>query len=175
MSDTLITVVAILLSAVLIFVFPVMAMANRQDATVKSEVQAITNEFVDEIKTTGKLTDDKYAKFLEKLGATGNTYSTELEFKILDENPGKKALQTTTDKIGENVYYSVFTSQIEETLNDASEKAYKLKEGDIITITVKNTNLTVAQQISNYIYKVLGNDTYVIMASAGGMVTTTAK
>lgn len=173
MNDTFITVVAVVLSAILIFVFPVMAMANRQDATVKAEVQAKTDEFVEEIRTTGKLTEDNYSKFLASIGATGNVYSTEMEFKILDENPGKKALQTATDKIGENVYYSVFTSQIEEIIEE--QKKYPLKEGDIISITVKNTNMTVAQQLANYIYKVLGNDTYAILATGGGMVTTTAK
>ena len=173
MSNTFVTVIAVVLSAVLIFVFPVMGMANRQDATVKADIQAKVNEFADEVKTTGKLTEDNYNKFLQKIGATGNVYSTEMEFKILDENPGKKSLQTATDKIGENVYYSVFTSQIEEEIKN--NKKYLLKDGDIIAITVKNTNLTTAQQLANFIYKTLGNDTYTILASGGGMVTTTAK
>ena len=35
-----------------------------------------------------------------------------MEAQILDENPGKKTTQTQREKIGENVYYSVYTSQI---------------------------------------------------------------
>lgn len=174
MSDSFITVVAIALVAVLIFVFPVMALANRQDATVKADIQAKVNAFVDDVKTTGKLTEEKYSTFLQSLSSTGNVYSTELEFKILDENPGKKTSQTATDKIGENVYYSMFTSQIEDYVY-GTEKKYSLKEGDIIAVTVKNANLTVAQKIASSLYKAFGNDTYTIVATGGGMVTTTSK
>ena len=110
-------------------------------------------------------------KFLENLTATGNTYDVNMEFKILDENPGKKSTQATRDKIGENVYYSVFTSQILEKLDN--EETYPLKEGDIVSVTVKNTNLTLSQQLRDFAYKVVGNDTYTIAASQGGLVTST--
>ena len=45
-----------------------------------------------------------YEEFEERLASTGNTYEIELEVKILDENPGKKAAQANYTKIGENVY-----------------------------------------------------------------------
>ena len=95
-----------------------------------------------------------------------------MEFKILDENPGKKSTQTAKDKIGENVYYSVFTSQINEALN-SDNAVYYLKEGDIITVTVKNTNLTLSQSLKNFFYTISGNDTYTIAASSGGLILTT--
>ena len=41
-----------------------------------------------------------------------------MEAKILDENLGKKTSQTAKDKIGENVYYSEYTAQIEKQLED---------------------------------------------------------
>ena len=176
MSDTLITVVGIALVAVLLFVFPVMTMSDRYDDVSKTEVEALTSSFVSEITSTGKLTQEKYSKFEENLTSTGNTYDIEMEFKILDENPGKKTTQTAKDKIGENVYYSVYTSQIEEILEDKENKnTYTLKEGDIINITVKNTNLTLSEQLKNFMYKITGNDTYTINTSQGGMVTTNGK
>ena len=110
----------------------------------------------------------------EEITSTGNTYDVEMEFKILDENPGKKSTQTVKDKIGENVYYSVFTSQISEALNSDSA-VYNLKEGDIITVTVKNTNLTLSQSLKNFFYTISGNDTYTIAASSGGLVLTTGN
>ena len=168
MSDTLITVIAIMLTAVLIFVLPVMTMAERVDAVSKTDVETKTSDFVSEIKTTGKITADEYNKFLEELTSTGNKYDIDMEFKILDENPGKKATQTVRDKIGENVYYSVFTSQIEDKLNEKGE--YSLKEGDIVSVTVKNTNLTLAQSLKNFFYTITGNDTYTIAASSSGLV-----
>lgn len=173
MSDTLVTIVAIALAAILMFVFPLMTMSDRTDDVSQLTVETATTEFVDEIRTTGKITEDKYSKFIEAIGSTGNTYNVEMEVQILDENPGKKTTQTDRTKIGENVYYSVYTSQIEEKLED--EGVYKLKEGDIVSVSVKNTNQTLSQQLKNFFYTVVGNDTYTIAASHGGIVSATGK
>lgn len=169
MGDTLITVVAIVLSAVLMFVFPLMTMADRTDDISQLTVKTATTEFVDDIRTTGKLTLDKYGKFVERISSTGNAYDVELEIKRLDENPGKKTTQAVATRIGENVYYSIYTSQILEELN--SKGVIPLKEGDIISASVKNTNLTMKQQLDNFLYKVTGNDTYIISAEHAGVVS----
>ena len=168
MSDTLITVVAIILVAGLIFVVPLITMADRVDTTSQAEVEAIVTDFVEEIRTTGKITEEKYNKFLENLTATGYSFNVEMETKIFDENLGKKTSQTAHDKIGENVYYSEYTSQIEEELEKNGLK--KLKTGDMVLVTVKNTNLTLAQQLKAFTYKIVGNDTATVVASKAGMV-----
>lgn len=173
MSDTLVTVVAIGLAAILMFVFPLMTMSDRTDDVSQLTVDTATTEFVDEIRTTGKITQDKYSQFVETIGSTGNTYDVEMELQVLDENPGKKTTQTTRDKIGENVYYSVYTSQIKDKLE--KDGVYKVKEGDIVSVNVKNTNQTLSQQLKNFFYKVVGNNTYTIAASHGGIVTATGK
>lgn len=168
MGDTLITVVAIALAAILMFVFPLMTMSDRTDDVSRLAVQTATTDFVDDVRTTGKLTMDKYSKFVETISATGNTYDVEMEIQVLDENPGKKTTQAEASKIGENVYYTLYTSQI---LDLIEAKAYKLKEGDMFSANVKNTNTTLSQQLKNFLYSVTGNDTYTIAAQHGGMVT----
>ncbi|MFR6021379.1 MAG: hypothetical protein ACLUHC_00400 [Clostridia bacterium] len=173
MSDTLITVIAIALAAVLMFVFPLLTMSDRTDDVSQLAIETATTDFVDEVRTTGKITPEKYNKFIENIGSTGNTYNVEMQVQVLDENPGKKALTLETDKIGENAYYSIYTSQIEDVLNN--NKNYNLKEGDMFSVSVKNTNQTLAQQLKNFFYTVVGNDTYTIAASHGGMVTATGK
>lgn len=173
MSDTLITVVAIVLAAVLMFIFPVITMADRVDTASRTDVETMTSDFINEIRTTGKLTQERYSKFWENLTSTGYTYDVNLEFKILDENPGKKSVQVETDKIGENIYYSVFTTQIEAELE--ANGVYNLKEGDIVSATVRNTNLTLAQQMKDFLYTTVGADIYTIQASQSGLVTTTGN
>ena len=173
MGDSVITIVAIVLAAILMFVFPLMTMSDRTDDVSQLAVETTTTDFVDEVRTTGKITPDKYNKFIENIGSTGNTYNVEMQVQVLDENPGKKTLTLQSDKIGENAYYSVYTSQIEEVLNN--NKNYNLKEGDMFSVSVKNTNQTLAQQLKNFFYTVVGNDTYTIAASHGGMVTATGK
>ena len=174
MSDTLVTVIAIALSAILMFVFPLMTMSDRTDDVSQLTVETATTEFVDDIRSKGKIEPDRYNKFIENIGSTGNTYNVEIEVRILDENPGKKTTQVETTKIGENVYYSVYTSQIVNDYIDKN-KIYKLKEGDIVSVSVKNTNQTLSQQLKNFFYTVVGKDTYTIAASHGGIVTATGN
>lgn len=173
MGDTLITVIAIALAAVLMFVFPLMTMSDRTDDVSQLTVETATTEFVDNVRTTGKLTMDKYSKFVESISATGNSYDVEMEAKILDENPGKKTTQAQSTKIGENVYYSMYTSQILDVLEPTGTQSsvLTLKEGDIFSASVKNTNSTMSQQLKNFFYSVTGNDTYTIAAEHAGIVT----
>ena len=168
MSDTLITVVAIALAAILMFVFPLMTMSDRTDDVSQLAIETATTEFVDDVRTTGRLTLDKYNKLVENVSSTGNSYDVEMEIKVLDENPGKKTTLAKADKIGENVYYSMYTSQI---LDSISNQILALKEGDIFSASVKNTNTTLSQQFKNFFYSVTGNDTYSIAASHAGIVT----
>ena len=169
MSDTTITIVAIFLAAILMFVFPLMAMSDRTDDVSQLAVQTATTKFVDNVRTTGVLTLSKYESFMQEISATGNSYDIELELQVLDENPGKKSVQTATTKIGENVYYTLYTTQIMDALSE--NPSFRLKEGDIITASVKNTNTTISQQLKNAFYKVTGNDTYQIAAKHSGIVT----
>ena len=172
MSDSLTTVIAIMLAAVLLLIMPVITMADRTDDISKTDVETMTSNFVNEIRTLGRLTSENYYKFVEELDSTGNTYDIEMEFKILDENPGKKSTQAEMDKIGENVYYSVFTTQIQEALK-GENKVYNLKEGDMVNVSVKNTNLTLSKQLKNFFYTVIGDDTYTLAASSSGIVLRT--
>ena len=105
MWDSLGTIVAIAIAAILMFVFPVMTMADRTDDVSQLTVQTETTEFVDEIRTTGKITPQRYEQFVEAINSTGNLYDIEIEIKVLDDNPGKKSVQVQRDKLGENYYY----------------------------------------------------------------------
>ncbi len=179
MGDTLITVVAIFLAAILMFVFPLMSISERNDDISQLAVYTATVEFVDNIRSTGKITLDNYDKYIQTLSATGNSYDVEMSVKVLDENPGKKGAEASQTKIGENIYWTTYTSQIEEELGvgQANPKSTikLLKEGDIISVDVKNTNTTIAQMLKNFFYSIVGNDTYSIEASHSGFVMTNGK
>lgn len=174
MGDTLITVIAIVLAAVLMFIFPLMTMSDRTDDVSQLSIETATTEFVDDVRTTGRLTIDKYNSFVQTLSATGNSYDVEMEIQVLDENPGKKTTQAESTKIGENVYYTMYTSQILDTIDkteNGKNVVLALKEGDFFSASVKNTNSTLSQQLKNFFYKVTGNDTYSVAASHAGIVT----
>ena len=67
----------------------------------------------------------------------------------------------------------MYTSQILDTIapGDGTTKVLALKEGDMFSTSVRNTNTTLSQQLKNFFYTVAGNDTYTIAAEHGGYVT----
>lgn len=174
MESSTITVIAIILAAILMFVFPLMTLSDTSDDVSQLTVQTATSEFVDNIKKTGKITETNYDKFVQEISATGNSYDVELKAKILDENIGKKSDKVAQDKIGENQSYDMYTTQIFDAM-DSNGGVLTLKEGDTISVSVKNTNATISQQLKNFLYKVTGNNSYQIAAEASGMVTTNGK
>jgi len=169
MGDSLITIIAIFLAAILMFVFPLMSLSERTDDISELAVQAATDEFVDNVRTTGKITLDDYEKYVQTISATGNAFDVEMVVYQLDENPGVKVTQAEMTKIGENVYYNIYTSQVEEELNENGRM--KLKEGDMVSVTVKNTNQTIAQLLRNFFYQVAGDDSYQIAARKNAVIT----
>ncbi len=169
MGDSLITVVVIVLAAVLMFVFPLLTVSENSDSTAQLSVQNATTEFVENIRSTGKLTQNAYDKYIQTINSTGNTFDVQIEIQVLDENPGVKTTQTDRTKIGENIYYTQYTTQV---LNDIKNNNKKiLKEGDIVTVKALNTNTTIAQTLRNFLYKTAGNNSSSIAASHSAVVT----
>lgn len=174
MNDTVMTVIAIFLAAILMFMFPLMSTADRSDDIAQQAVQTATTEFVDDIRTTGKITQDKHDSFLQTISSTGNSFDVEMQVEILDENANKKTTQASSSKVGENYMYTEYTSQIANQMNN-NNGVYKLKEGDIVAVTVKNTNKTISQVLKNFMYRVTGNGNYNIAAQHSGIVNVNAK
>lgn len=176
MGDTAVTILAIVLAGVVLFIFPLMSVADRSDDVSQLSVQNSTTEFVDTIRSTGRITLADYEKYVQEINSTGNKYKVNMEVKILDENPGKKTAQTTYEKIGENLYTGEYNSQILEDINNPKNNYTKyLKEGDYISVEAKNDSTTLSQIFRNMFYKVSGNDSYTIGASQGGIVTVNGR
>ena len=171
MSDTLITVIGIFIAALLMFVFPLMAVSNTQDNITQVAVQSIVAEFVNNVATKGRITPEDYNAFLTRLSATGNSYDVQMEHKIMTTNPNKGV----DDQLGENLYYSVFNTSILDNNTGIYSPLgeYKLKKGDYFICKVKNTNITIASQVKNFLYSIVGKDTYTIAASASALVVNT--
>ena len=174
MDDILSAIIGIALTSIIMFIFPLITMSDRADDISQLAVKVATTEFANNVKKVGKITPNEYNVFIQNIGSTGNTYNVEMEVRVLDENPSRKVVQAaSTNQPTENIYYSIYTSQIQEVLSN--EKDYLLKEGDIFTVNVKNTNQTMSQQLKNFFYKVIGKNTYLIAATGTGLVTTTGK
>jgi len=179
MQNTTSTIIAIVLAGVLLFVVPLVTLTDRNDDVTQENVKLIVDEFVTEVINTGKLTRAKYENFESRLNASGNNkYKIDMELKILDENVGKKTAQAQYTKIGENVYYSEFTTQILNKIgikvdnNEPSDNdIILLKQGDFIYVEVTNENSTAAQTLKSSFIGFSNAGEYAITASSSGMVT----
>lgn len=168
MQSSTSTIIAIFVAAVLLFVVPLVTLTERNDNVVQENVKVIVEEFVTDIKNTGELTIEKYQDFENRLSATGNVYDIEMELQILDENPGKKTMQANYTKIGENVYYSEYTTQILEKLDTGK---ITLKEGDLVYVGVANQNSTASQTLKSTFLSFANAGEDVITANSSGMVS----
>lgn len=168
MGDSLVTVVTIMIAAILLFLFPMMTLADRTDDISQITVQTATASFVDEVRETGKLTNENYAAYSQKIESTGNKFQIDMELQKLDENPAKKAAYEQSTIIGENTYYSLYTSQIEEELDENG--IIYLKQGDLFSASCINVSQTLSASMKKFFYKVTGNSLYTISAQHSGIV-----
>mgnify|MGYP004487242499 CR=1 FL=1 len=174
MQNTTTNVIAICLAAALLFVAPLISLTERNDSVVQENVELIVSEFVTDVQNTGVVSQAKYQSLENSLAATGNTYNIEMEIQHLDENPGKKTTQANYTKIGENVYYSDYTTQILNKLESGNQKIL-LNEGDRIIVNVKNTNETQAQTLKGSLLSFTNAGQYKISASSTGMINVNGK
>ena len=179
MQNSTSTIIALLVAGIVLFIVPLVSLTDRSDNVAQENVKLIVEEFVSDVKNTGKLTRARFQELQNDLDATGNnSYNIEIQIQHLDENPGKKTAQSNYTKIGENVYYSEYKTQVLKQIgirtdNEAVSTSDRmiLKEGDIITVEVQNTNGTAAQTLKSSFIGFSNAGEYVISASASGMVT----
>lgn len=174
------TLLALGVALVLVFILPLITLTGRIDNVSQENLQKIVDELVIDVSNTGKLTRARFQEFEIELDSTGNnSYDIEIQIQHIDENPGKKTAQAQYTKIGENVYYSEYTTQILNQIGiktdnndvDTNNDVILLKEGDIITVEVKNSNSTTAQTLKSSFLGFSNVGEYTIIASASRMVT----
>ena len=175
MEDTTVSIIGIIVAAILMFIVPLYTIADRNDDISQLTVQTETALFVDNIIRLGKITSSDYQQYISSLNSSGNTYDIEIELKILDTNLTKNVTIADSSQIGENVYYSLYTSQIEDKLiEDEAANPGKgvilLKEGDRISVVAKNSSKTLSQSLKSFYYTISGSDLHIIAGASSGTV-----
>lgn len=178
MEDSTVSIIGMIIATILMLIVPLILIADRGDDISQLTVQTLTAQFVDNVIKQGKITNEDYQSYLASLQSSGNTYDISIEIKILDKNTAQRetnnSLNTT---VGQNSYYSIFTTQIQERLS-ATETAGNLsktgqiilKEGDIISVTTKNSSKTLSQTLKNIYYTIRGEDLHIIASTSTGTV-----
>ena len=91
MQDTVMTIIAIIVAGILLFIFPLLAVSERNNDIAQTIAKKAVADFVSEVSTTGSVTLEQYNKLLSSLNTTGNTYNVAMEVKKVDANIGKKS------------------------------------------------------------------------------------
>ena len=169
MEDTSISIIGIVIATILMFLVPFFLLSDRNDDVSQLIAQTATASFVDNILKTGRITLDDYQKLVDDLNNSGVVFEVDMEVKVLDKNVSQ--LYTKNNNvIGNNEYYSLYTSQIEDKLYNSSSEKVVLKEGDRVSVTVKNSGKTLSQTLKNIYYTVTGEELHIIVATGSGMV-----
>ena len=175
MQDNISVIIATILAVIIIVIFPIYNIATRQDSATNNTVVEITTNFVDEIRTKGYITEQRYQQYVDDLTSTGNMYQIEMEVHspILLRTDGK----SEDGESYEEDYEVNYTSNILEKLNEVNEFSadsiiktgvYKLNEGDKFYVRVKNTNMTQAQVLLGKIFG--GSTDSRIVVNYGGVI-----
>lgn len=168
MSDSLMTIIGIVVAVVLMFILPLTIMANKNDEIAQTVVQVAVSDFVETVTNQGKITEFDYSRLIQRISATGNAFDVQIEAQIIDDNPRRATSTTDSTQTGEYKYYSVYTNTIMDKIEQ--DGFYELKKDDYVIVNVKNTNTTLGTQFKNVFYKLVGKDTYTIGTSSAALV-----
>ena len=79
MSDNLSIIITVIILVVLIIFFPLYNYFERQDSMTYNMVLKETTNFVDQVLSSGYMTQDMYRDYITKISGTGNFYDIQLE------------------------------------------------------------------------------------------------
>lgn len=153
MEDTLAIVFAMIISVIIMFLFPLLDTWEMQDNLSYVTTYATVVDFVDTVRNTGYISPETFAAFETKLALTGNVFSITMEHRKFIEDVGD--------------YQNVYTNEIEKTLKSGT--IYKFDKYDYFYVTVKNTNKTQATVIREFLYA-NKEETFKIGTAYGGII-----
>ena len=157
MEDSLSIIFAVIVSLLLMFLFPMIDTWEMQDNLSYIVVYAATVDFVDTCRNVGFISDAAYDGFASKVQATGNSYDIRMEHR-----------QFIPDVRG---YANHYTNEIKNEFS-TGDNIYKLNKYDYFSVSVKNTNRTQATLLTDFITGGTGTN-FRIGVTYGGVVWTT--
>ena len=141
MSDNLSIIITVIILVVLIIFFPLYNYFERQDSMTYNMVLKETTNFVDQVLSSGYMTQDMYRDYITKISGTGNFYDIQLEAhrKVLLKDPN-------SDK----------DEYVEEYFVDYNDDIFENNTSDgVETFDEENSNV-----LTNIDQKVLKNNVY---------------
>ena len=138
------TIIDMLLVVVVMFLFPVIWMAQKSDYLVNTQAQNATNEFITNVCERGYLDEEMYKAFMTNLSAGGTVYKVDMEHRQTVFEPEYEAGVFTGNVMEYEDEH--FTDDILDALYDKG--AYLLDKGDTFTVTISLAGEGLAQSFT---------------------------
>lgn len=172
-------VFAAFLAVALLYVFPTMQAAERQDDLSQMMVYNAVVQFTDSVRTKGYVTPTMYNDFTQEMNATGNQYNIQLEHlhktyhpeysDPANPNTFQNKFTTVYEGYYENAILPVLYTENTTTKDDPSRQ-YRLQNGDYFTVKVESTNRTMAAILRGMLGIEGNQNRSAVLARYGGMV-----
>lgn len=144
-------VVGIFIGIVLMFLFPILYYAQKQDAITQTYVLTETSYFVDNVKNSGYISQSMYQRFIKKLDATNNLYTIEIEHAHLVINPVyNESTNVFMNDFKEHTYVTYTDTILDQIYG--TNKIYKFNQGDYLTVKVYNKTKTYATKLQEMLF-----------------------
>ncbi len=159
--------VAIFLAVILLFITPLLYMAQKQDFISLLYISKETTKLVDSIKNSGYISKRMYESYIKAIDKTGNLYRIEITHSHKRVEP---LVDVNTNDILQGFHVNFYNTYEEEILEafDNNED-YNFNRGDYISIRVSNRNKTTAVSIMESILSRDIEDTQIVV-TYGGMI-----
>ncbi len=159
--------VAIFLAVILLFITPLLYMAQKQDFISLLYISKETTKLVDNIKNSGYISKRMYESYIKAIDKTGNLYRIEITHSHKRVEP---LVDVNTNDILQDFhvyFYNTYEEEILEAFDNNED--YNFNRGDYISIRVSNRNKTTAVSIMESILSRDIEDTQIVV-TYGGMI-----
>lgn len=179
MGNALSKIAAAILAVVLIFLFPAVQSAQRQEDIRALAAYNTLVQFADAVRSKGYVSAEMYEDFTRELETTGGVYDIGLEHRHKKyhpeyEDPADPA--TFKDEFSV-VYDSNYTASILQVLfpsslpkGEAVIGRYDLAAGDYWSVTLNKVSRSPFEVLSGFVYGMVSTSGQIRQLSYGGMV-----
>lgn len=165
--DSFSKIISIFLAVILMFISPLLYMAQKQDSITQLYVSTETTRFIDNIKNSGYINKSMYEDYIKKIDQTGNLYEIEITHCHKRVEP---LVDVNTNDILQDYsvyYYNTYEDEIFEAFD--KDMDYSFNRGDFISIDIFNRYKTTAVSILENILSKDITDTQIVV-TYGGMI-----
>ncbi len=175
MVNALSKITAALLAVLLLFLFPALQAAQRQEDIRYLAAYRTLVQFTDAVRNKGIVTPKMYEDFIREIEITGGGYEVELEHRHKTYHPeyGDPADPTSFLNDFSVVYDAFYTSDILQAMFPTGTgnigDNYVLQEGDFFAVTVVDLSRSPLDILSEFLYNGAGKEKPSLL-TYGGMV-----